>query len=793
MSSSLLRIISLPEKENKIKLSDLVDINFLQELQDAFAKTMNVASVTIDDTGQVTKPSNLTEFCSKYIRETELGLKRCQECIFKGKKLVEEKKEPVIYTCPMGLTHFAVPIVVEGEIIASILGDQVLLENPNEEYFKNLAKELGIKEEERYMEALKKVNIVPLENIKAATRLLFIVANAISKVARKNLELIEKNKRENLLRKVIETIRSSIDIDFVKHEMVFKIGEFLKADRVAFADYDFAKENYFISPGNEYRSSDDVKTFIGRDFASIPGFIEAIRQVHLTGKDIIFSDLDKYIKENNLKRTGVENFYKDMGFASSMAINIYHGSTFYGNLVVTFEKKRDISEDDINLVKILADQAGTALYQAELYSTIKQKAEREALLRNIIETVRSTLDIDETKKTIVNIIGKTLNSDRCYIGEYDAQSNKFLTIRDEYLSSSEIPAYTGLNFNTELPHFAEAIKKGHHLIIRDREIFLNTDNQDFGPEKKIIEKYKINSAFTFPLYYRDELLGVFSIHYVTGKNSIGDEEINFLNSIANQLAIAIYQAKLYKKLQLQAERERISRNIIEILRSTLDKEVIKHLFVKNIGKFFNANRVFFSEFNPLTNKFLTVNEQSEYLSSAEEKSFANYDWSNPYIQEHLQRLIEKMELIIPNWDEYIKTNSRNKELVSLYKDANVKSSYNFPVTYEDTIIGYFCIEFTHEIIELSIEDIGRIRSICAQAGIALHQAELYMKAQEAIISKEKVIAKVSDGITEPINDIIKNSKILSVSQLKKDDQAQYLKNIDSSCNQLLDLTKDISN
>lgn len=781
----------MPNEKQKINLSDLIDINFLQELQDTFADTMNVASITIDDKGPITKPSNFTEFCSNYIRKTELGLKRCEECVIQGRKLVEEKDGPVIYKCPMGLTHFAVPIIVEGKIIASILGDQVLLEKPDKEHFKKIAKELGVKDEEKYLEALKKVNIVPIENIEASVKLLFLVANSISKVAHKNSELMEKNKRENLLRKMIEIIRSSVDIDFVKHEMVFQIGDFLKADRVAFADYDFTKENYFISPENEYRSSSKVKTFAGYDFAATPGFIDAIRKVHLTGQNIIFSDLDKYLKENNLKKSGIENFYREMGFMSSMAININHGDLFYGNLVVTFEEKRIISKDDINLIKILANQAGTALYQAELYSKINQQAKREILLRSIAETVRSTLDVDETKKTIVNIIGKTLNADRCYIAEYDVKSDKFLIINDEYLSSNELPGYTGLNFNKELPHFAEAIKKGHRLFIKDKEIFLDTDNQDFDAERKIIEKYKINSAFTFPLYYHDELLGVFSIHYVSEKRLISDDDVNFLNSIANQLATAIYQAKLYQKIQLQAERERISRNIIEILRSTLDKEIIKHLFVKNIGKYFSANRVFFSEFDSNTNKFLPVPKQSEYLSGSEEKSFVDFDWANPYIEEYLQPLIEKRELIIPNWDEYIKTNPKNEEFISLYKKANIKSSYNYPVLYEGTIIGYFCIDFTHKIVELSDEDISRIRSICTQAGIALYHAELYLKAQEGFRTKEKIMAKVSEGIKEPVDNIIRNSKILSELELKRDEQMEYLNNIINSCNQLLDLTKDI--
>ena len=102
------------EKGKKLNLSDLVDINFLQDLQDNFAKALNVASITVDDKGPITKPSNFTEFCSNYARGTTEGFKRCNDCNLRWGKLTAKKGSPVIYNCHFGLTHFAVPIMVEG-------------------------------------------------------------------------------------------------------------------------------------------------------------------------------------------------------------------------------------------------------------------------------------------------------------------------------------------------------------------------------------------------------------------------------------------------------------------------------------------------------------------------------------------------------------------------------------------------------------------------------------------------------------------------------------------------------
>lgn len=130
--------------------------------------------------------------------------------------------------------------------------------------------------------------------------------------------------------------------------------------------------------------------------------------------------------------------------------------------------------------------------------------------------------------------------------------------------------------------------------------------------------------------------------------------------------------------------------------------------------------------------------------------------------------------------------------MELYKNANIKSAYKFPVIYEGHLLGFFCLDYTHDFVELPEKDISRVRSICTQAGIALYQAELYEEAQKALQSKGELIKKVKTGIEEPVDNILKTSKTLSEQELEHNKQQAYLNNIINSCHQLIELTKDIS-
>lgn len=425
----------------------------------------------------------------------------------------------------------------------------------------------------------------------------------------------------------------------------------------------------------------------------------------------------------------------------------------------------------------------------------KQYAESERLMRKIFETMRSSLELNIVKNTIVNKVGKALKADRCFLWDYDKNADVFIVDEhSEHRSSDDVKSLVGVNSkDPKIEWLTDLYKINKEVIFNNIKQFIKENNLEGTSVEQYFKKYSIKASYSIPIFNFDEMLGVLIVQYTKDYVSLRQEDIDFLRIVAVQAGEAIYQAKLYKKVQFQAERERISRNIIEILRSSIDKTIIKKLFVKNIGKFFNADRVFFSDYDSINKIYLPVDENSEYLSSSNEKSFIGFDWSNKDISEHVQLLLEKREIKITNFDEYIKENPKiNKELKSRYVDFGVKSSYNLPVLHQNDIVGYFCIEFTNRICELSEEDINRIRSICTQAGIALYHAELYLQAQQCALLKESSISDISEQIKKPASEILDLSTRLSKNEFERKAQIEYLNTIIYSCNQLLELTKNIS-
>ena len=176
---------------SELQLKDIIDLNFIQKFQDDFAKSMNIASVTVDRNGiPFTKPSSYTNICSNLTQSTELGKSRCAQCHASAGEEAFRTGKPYIYKCHSGLIDFAAPIIVQGTLIGTILGGQILFESPKEIEFKNTANELGL-EEDKYYGAAKEVKIVDEQNIRSAAEVLFSVANTLSNEGYQRLKIKE--------------------------------------------------------------------------------------------------------------------------------------------------------------------------------------------------------------------------------------------------------------------------------------------------------------------------------------------------------------------------------------------------------------------------------------------------------------------------------------------------------------------------------------------------------------------------------------------------------------------------
>lgn len=182
-----------------MKIQDFCDMNKFESIMKDWAKSTGLATVAVGADGKyISDCYNFTDFCIKLTRGCAEGKRRCEKC---------DQEGTGVYACHAGLVDFSIPITLtDGTVLGSVIGGQVLPENPNEDAFRRTARELGVNEE-LYINALKKVSVKTKDEIESSARLLGDVINMFvrSSYAEKNNEIIV-NKLTTGIKKAAEQI-----------------------------------------------------------------------------------------------------------------------------------------------------------------------------------------------------------------------------------------------------------------------------------------------------------------------------------------------------------------------------------------------------------------------------------------------------------------------------------------------------------------------------------------------------------------------------------------------------------
>ncbi|MCM1175266.1 MAG: PocR ligand-binding domain-containing protein [Blautia sp.] len=171
------------EAKYDLYLTDLIQRDTLQKMQDAFARLTGMSVIITDTNGiAVTNGSNFSTLCKNYTRSSPVGCILCAQSNKAGTELALKNGRSTVYPCYSGLMNFASPIMVEERLVGCVIGGQVLTEMPDPEEARKTAEEIGA-DPETYLAELKKVKIVKQEEIETAAQVLSTMVEILSDMA----------------------------------------------------------------------------------------------------------------------------------------------------------------------------------------------------------------------------------------------------------------------------------------------------------------------------------------------------------------------------------------------------------------------------------------------------------------------------------------------------------------------------------------------------------------------------------------------------------------------------------
>ena len=179
---------------------------------------------------------------------------------------------------------------------------------------------------------------------------------------------------------------------------------------------------------------------------------------------------------------------------------------------------------------------------------VRQQSERESLLLKITRRIRQSFDLEEIFADVVTEIRLFLNSDRVGIFKFDPNSN----FNDgEFVAESVLPEFTSALAVKVHDHcfgdqYAAFYEQGRIQNVSD---IYNANLTDC--HIKVLSQFQIRANLVLPLNNANQLWGLVCIHQCDSPRIWQAIEIDLLQQITNQLAIAIQQSTLFMQLQLE--------------------------------------------------------------------------------------------------------------------------------------------------------------------------------------------------------------------------------------------------
>jgi len=189
-------------------------------------------------------------------------------------------------------------------------------------------------------------------------------------------------------------------------------------------------------------------------------------------------------------------------------------------------------------------QAEEALRQSE--TRFRQLAQREELLNRLGSDIRNSLDVNTILETAVVEIRSLLQVDRCNFIWYkpSAQQPIWDVLKEAKIST--LPSLLGEHTITVNP----LVEK-----LFNREIF-QTNDLSLNTDPALQELYTIwgyTALLVLPIQISSGDVGMLTCGQHTGSRPWSEEEVELLQAVIDQLAIALSQAELYNQAQETAQ------------------------------------------------------------------------------------------------------------------------------------------------------------------------------------------------------------------------------------------------
>jgi PAS domain S-box-containing protein len=448
---------------------------------------------------------------------------------------------------------------------------------------------------------------------------------------------------------------------------------------------------------------------------------------------------------------------------------------------------RDCQGDPYAVCGVVVDI--TPLKQAQ--DLLMQEAERERLLGALLRRIRQALDLPVILQTTTAEVREFLQVDRVMIYQLQEGVGGFVAAESVV---DPWPSHLGRYVWDECFHRDPCHRKYQQGFVQAIE---NVATASLDPcYRQLLESFQAQANLVIPIRRGEDLWGLLVAQHCQSSRPWQEWEIELLQKLTDQLAIALQQAQLYEQVkalkqtleekvrQRTAELERalqfeaLLRSITNRVRDSLDEAEILSAAVRELGESLDADGCNISLYNA---DFTLATIRYEYCPRS--KSYLNLSiplQRGPYGDVHRQLLRGQSCLFCFSGKAL-----ENRQVVMAC-----------PLLDKGQVLGDLWI-FRSARRPFDDQEIRLIQQVANQCAIGLRQARLFQAAQEQVQALERLnqlkddfISTVSHELRTPLTSLRMALKMLQIAP-SEEKRAQYLAIAERECQREIELVNDL--
>ncbi len=202
------------------------------------------------------------------------------------------------------------------------------------------------------------------------------------------------------------------------------------------------------------------------------------------------------------------------------------------------ESDAPLSETRLPLLKGIADQAASAIENANLIDAQQEEAWISTALLQVAQALGRARGLPETLDIAARLTAALSGLDRCTILLLQPDTGEFRVSISYSLTRELAPIQEDVSFSpSQIPFLAQLVTTREPMTILDAEV------SDLIPDS-VVQTYQVGSLVGLPLVADDQVVGALIVDELEARRVKNPRLLDMLGGIANQAAVAIERARL---------------------------------------------------------------------------------------------------------------------------------------------------------------------------------------------------------------------------------------------------------